>query len=239
MPDPIPGLVVWPPAVLRPSGVAARPRPRSVGGGPTIGGSERTIRVDRGSWHVSYRGVLVSTVAQRRVWTAIRVGLGGRPGLLALPVWSYDVVPLPAGVNLEGRLLVPHSDGSSFSDGALYSQPAVRVVTVGAIARGATSATLRIVHGVGELAGIRFSYNHALYETGFPTAVSGSDWTVPLFPAVRATIPAGAELELGMPTCLVHLATDDAMDIDFDITRVARPTVEFVEATNVWAALEE
>lgn len=226
----MPDITVWP-EVLQPAQLLANPSPFSRSGGPSIGGISRTIRTDRGWWRIGYRSVLLYSVAERRLWNAIRTAAGGRSGLLAVPVWQKDIVPNG------GAVLVPHSDGSSFSDDSLYSQPGVRAVLVGEAVRGATSITLRIVDGIDELAGIRFSYQHALYETGFPTAVSGTDWTVPVFPAIRVTIPAASQLEFDLPTCLVHLATDDAMDGSFSAGHFDKADVDFVEAADYWADL--
>lgn len=229
MPDPI----VWPARILRPLAIAATPHAFTRGGGPSIGGIDRTIRTDRGWWRVAYRGVALSSVAARRMWNTVRVGLAGRAGLIAVPVWQKDIVPMA------GPVRVPHADGSPFSDGALYTQPSVHVEMVTEAARGATSVTVRLVAGLDELAGIRFSYLHALYETGLPTAVAGTDWTVPVTPAIRQTIPAGTVLEVDLPTCLVHLVTDDAMEGGYSRGKVDRRDVEFVEATDYWADLVE
>jgi hypothetical protein len=222
--------IVWP-EKLTPTQIMVNLTPFTRSGGSSIGGISRTIRTDRGSWRIGFRGVALFDVSRRRLFNGIRVGAGGRAGVLAVPAWSHDTAPNA------GPVLVPHSDGSSFSDTSLYSQPGVRVDMVSEALRGATSVTLRIVSGIEELAGVRFSYLHALYETGFPTAVSGTDWTVPVFPAIRQTIPAGARLEFDLPTCLVHLATDDAMDVSFTAGGFDKVDVDFLEATDAWADL--
>jgi hypothetical protein len=228
MPDPI----IWP-ARLAPAQVLVNLTPFSRSGGASIGGIKRSIRTDRGWWRIGFRGVALYNAALRRLWNAIRVEAGGTVGNIAVPAWSHDSAPNA------GTVLVPHSDGSSFSDTSLYSQPGVRVDLATEAVRGATSVTLRIESGIDELAGVRFSYQHALYETGFPTAVVGDLWTVPVFPAIRATIPADVRLEFDVPTCLVHLASDDAMDVSFSAGGFDSVNVDFVEATDYWADLVE
>jgi hypothetical protein len=94
--------------------------------------------------------------------------------------------------------------------------------------------TLRIVGGIDELTGTRFSYNHALYELGIPTAVDDDEWTMPVFPAIRAPIPADALLNFTLPTCLVRLATDRAMDVSLTAGNFDRADVSFVEAVEFW-----
>jgi len=57
-------------------------------------------------------------------------------------------------------------------------------------------------------------------------------------PAIRQTIPAGADLEFDNPTCLVHLASDNGMDIPQDaIGKTSLVNVNFVEATDYWSRL--
>lgn len=230
MPDPI----IWPAGVLKPSDITLTKQAFTRSGGTSIGGVSRTIRTDRGWWRVAYRGVALPNAAARKMWNAIGVGLGGRSGLLAAATWQNDLA------SNAGAVLVSHSDGSSFSDTSLYSQPAIRIEMATEAARGATSVTLRIIdETIDELVGVRFSYLHALYETGFPTAVDGAEWTVPVFPAVRQTIPAGSLLEFDMPTCLVHLAADDAMEGGYGRGLFGRRDVDFIEATDYWADIED
>jgi hypothetical protein len=225
--------IIWPDGVLVPSQIAANCTPFSRSGGRSLGGIQRTIRTDLGYWRISFKGVLLSTTGQRRMWNAIRTELGGVPGLVAIPVWSQD-----SNGSL-GPAYTLHSDDTPHSDGAPYAQPRIVVEMVENVAIGATSAKLRIVSGIDELVGVRWSYNHALYETGLPTAIDGADWTVRLFPAIRAAIPAGAMLDFDLPTCLVHLATDDAMDTSFTAGSIDKLDVDFVEAVDRWADLAE
>lgn len=226
-------ILVWPASVLRPAAIEPNVVAFSRSGGRTLGGLERVTRTDRGWWSIAYRGVTLGNPRQRRLWNAVAEHCGGMAGLLAVPVWSYDSVPWPDGT-VQGRLLAPHSDGTSFSDHSLYGQSPIGVQMVADAAIGATSVSLRIGHGVDDLAGVRFSYQHALYRTGFPTAVSGNVWTVPISPAVRAPIPADADLEFGLPTCLVRLAGDREMDVSFSVDKISKHDVAFVEASDYW-----
>jgi len=226
-------ILAWPSSILKPLEVQADVVAFSRSGGTTLGGLQRVVRTDRGWWSIAYRGVLLSTATQRRLWNGIADHCGGMAGLLAVPVWSFDSAPWPAG-SVNGRILTPHSDGSSFGDGGLYSQPAIGVQMAATAALGATSVTLRLGFGIEDLAGVRFSYQHALYRTGFPTLIDGDEWTVPVSPAIRAPIPADAELEAGLPTCLVRLASDREMDVNFSRGGVDRRDVAFVEAADYW-----
>lgn len=229
-------ILAWPHSILKPAAVDADVAAFSRSGGRTLGGLERVTRTDRGFWSIAYRGVPLATPEQRRMWNAVAEHCGGMAGLLEVPVWSFDSAAWPAGT-VDGRRLVTHSDGSSFSDGSLYAQPAIGVTLVDAVAIGATSVTLRLGYGIEELSGVRFSKGGALYRTGLPTLIDGTDWTVPVSPAIRAAIPAGAELEFGLPTCVVRLASDREMDVSFSAGRFDLRDVAFVEAADYWTDL--
>ena len=56
-------------------------------------------------------------------------------------------------------------------------------------------------------------------------------------PPVRAPIPAGAALEFSLPTCLVRLASDREMDVNFSVNKIDKRDVAFVEAADYWSAL--
>ncbi|WP_439611507.1 hypothetical protein [Reyranella sp.] len=230
MPD---DFIRWPTAVLKPAAIEPNVVPFSRSGGRTLGGLERSTRTDLGWWSIAYRGVTLAKPASRRMWNALAADLSGMATPVVVPVWSLDSAPWPAGT-VNGRMLVPHSDGLTFSDGSLYSQPAIGVTLVNALAIGATQATLRIGFGIDELTGVLFSYGHALYKTGMPLAIDGADWTVRLAPAVRAPIPAGAALEFGLPTCLVRLASDREMDVMSSVGKVDKRDVAFVEDVAYW-----
>lgn len=233
MPD---DFIHWPASVLKPAAIEPNVVPFSRSGGRTLGGLERVTRTDRGWWSIAYRGVTLAGPARRRLWNAMAADLSGMAAPIVVPVWSLDSAPWPAGT-VNGRLLVPHSDGSTFGDGSQYAQSPIGVTVVDALAIGATQATLRIGYGINELSGVLFSYGHALYKTGLPVAIDGDDWTVRLTPAVRAPIPAGAELEFGLPTCLVRLASDREMDVMSSVGKVDKRDVAFVEAADYWSDL--
>lgn len=225
--------IEWPPGILRPAAVMADAVPFSRSGGTTLGGLTRSTRTDKGRWSIGYKGIQLSTGDRRRMWNAIRTYLSGAAGLVAVPVWSYDLLPWPAGA-INGRVNTTHSDGTTFDDGSSYGQSAFVVEMAEAAAIDDVSVVLRVVSDIADLTGLRFSYQHALYEIGIPTAIDGDEWTVPIFPAIRAAIPEDAELEFGLPTCLVHLAGDREMDVSFTAGDADKVDVSFTEAVDYW-----
>ncbi len=228
----------WPNKVLRPMQVMANQAAFTRGGGKSLTGLERVLRTDRGYWAIDLKGVPLKSVAQRRVWNAIRTALSGRAGILTVPVLSIDTAPWLPGSD-GGYLTSVHADGSPFADDSTYGQSGIVVQMATAAAIGDTSVTLRLVYGIDDLSGARFSYDsgngyHALYETGVPSEVDDDLWTVPVFPSIRAAIPADAALEFDMPRCLVRLATDRAMDVTLSPGGFDRVNVSFIEACDQW-----
>lgn len=227
--------IVWPWCFV-PRTPAFNVRPFSRSGGPSLNGVQRSVKTDLGFWSATLGDIPIHTVARRRTWNAIRTGLGGRPGLVIVPAYERSVSPYVGGVR-NWPVHVPHSDETTFSDDSDYQQRTIDIRMFTTAAIGATYVFLQIYSAAPDLAGVRFSYQHALYETGPFIAVGGSIWQVPISPAIRAAIPAGAHLEFEEPDCLMHLASDDAMDIDHPMGLPSNPTIQFVEATDYWSDL--
>lgn len=224
---------VWPHKVLPPAEIRANPVPFTRSGGRSIGGLDPATKTDRGYWSVELNDVALINTAKRRTWSAIRTILNGRSGVIAVPVWSFDTAPYAEGDEF-GDVLVTHSDGSTFSDGSRYRQRKIIVEMADAVAIGASSVRLKLIYGAADLAGVRFSFEFAAYETGPATLIEGAFWTVPIFPACRAAIPAGAELEFDMPMVLCRLEDDRGMDQGLDYNNYGTSSVKFVEATDQW-----
>lgn len=229
-------IITWPVNLLTPEECRPNLAPFTRSGGKSLGGLEPATRTDLGYWAVDLLDVATYSSAQRRTWEAISQKLGGRAGLIAVPAWSRDTAPYASG-EYEPIIKVPHSDGAPFSDGSQYQQGAISVVTDGVTPLGATTIRLRIINAYRDLVGVRFSYEHALYKTGPVISIDGDIWTLPISPTVRALIPAGADLEFDMPTCLSRLADDRGMDAGVNSIEFEQRSVSFVEATDYWASL--
>lgn len=227
----------WPYDLLQPSESQAVITPFSRSGGPSLGGVQSATRTDLGWWNISLTDVPLMFTEQRRTFDAISQILGGRSGVIAVPAWSIDTAPYLDECYPDPQPLTPHSDMSPFSDDSLYSQDAISVVTVGQTAIGSTVITLKLISGASDLSGIRFSYQHALYQTGQVVEVNGDEWKVRITPTIRAVIPDGAELSFDRPTCLCRLVEDAGMARASNGVKVETVTVNFVEATDVWNRL--
>jgi len=230
---------VWPYSVLVPRNPQADPNPFTKSGGASLGGVEPKTRTDRGWWTVSYGGIVMRgrDRAQWKCWNAVRQHLSGGAGVIAVRIPSKLAAPYASG-RYEAPPETLHDDLTTFDDETLHVQGAINVVTDGVTALGATTIRLRIIKADDDLVGVRFSCNHAAYETGPVISVDGDIWEVPITPAIRQLIPAGADLEFDNPTCLCHLASDTAMDLPEDwAAKNVTVNVSFVEATDYWSRL--
>ncbi|TBC21585.1 hypothetical protein [Rhizobium ruizarguesonis] len=232
-------IIEWPFCLLTPRQVQANVVAFTRSGGKSLGGVEPVTRTDLGFWQIDYASVAIQNRYrdQWRTWQALRTKLGGRSGLIAVRVPSSLSAPYASG-SFEPVGDQPHSDDTYHDDDTPYEQNAISVVSDGTTPIGATTIRLRIINAAPNLSGVRFSYNHALYETGPVISIDGDVWTVPISPTVRDTIPAGSDLEFDRPTCLCHLAEDRGMDVSQDaISKNSSPNVSFVEATDYWNQL--
>lgn len=225
--------IVWPRCLLNPRETAADPVPFSRSGGKSLNGIERVTRTDRGFWSVTLGGIVLRSTEQKRTWNAMRVAASGRAGLFILPVRSWDSAPFESG-KFEPGIVLPHSDGTLFSDGTGYEQGNIDVQVAAAVGIGATVIKLRRLLGAADLSGVRFSHEHAAYETGPAIDVDRDVWTVPISPAIRAPITAGTQMEFDNPTCLCRLADDRGLDLAQGKRGFDTMSVAFVEAVDWW-----
>lgn len=232
-------IIEWPFCLLTPRQVQANVVPFTRSGGKSLGGAEPVTRTDLGYWSIDYQSIAMRNRYrdQWKAWQAIRQKLGGRSGLIAVRVPSSLSAPYLSG-KFEVSTDHSHSDQSLFDDDTPYEQSAISVVVDANAPIASTTIRMRIIKASPDLVGVRFSYNHALYETGPVLEVDGNVWTVSISPSVRELIPSGADLNFDRPTCLCHLSDDRGMDVAQDaISKNSSPNVSFTEATDYWNQL--
>lgn len=228
-------ILVWPHELLQPENTVADVVPFTRTGGRVIGGAKPAYRTDLGHWRIDLENVLVSSPEQRRTWDAISTYLSGSSGRIAVPIWTLDSAPYAsAECGWEDDILVPHSDETPFSDGTLYWQSPISIVTHGVTGIGATVMSMRIIEAGADISGARFSHEHAAYKIGQVLDVVGDVWTVRITPSIAALIPAGADLEFQRPTCVCNLVTDTGMRRGMRHDGVELLSVSFVEDTRYW-----
>jgi hypothetical protein len=232
--------VHWPIDLLPAQSVPFNPVPFTRSGGRSLGGIARYTRTDKGFWQGSLNGITFrrgQQFDQAREWTKIRTYLNGQAGLLVVPVCSTRLLASPPTWSDFSPGLYPHDDETTFEDDTEYYEGVTKVEMATTAPLGATVVRLRLISAP-TVQGIRFSYQHAMYETGAMIEQIGDDeFRVPIFPAIRQEIPADAWLETDQPTILCRLASDSEMDIEFPPANMPRPSINLVEAVDVWSDL--
>ncbi|WP_153042428.1 hypothetical protein [Pseudovibrio sp. W64] len=228
-------VIHWPHSLFASQGKPTfQKRPFSRSGGMTLGGRELVTQTDLGFW----RAMIPNIVLRRRdlrheeAWNGVEVALQGQVGLVIVSV--SHVTSQVQKLAKQARAYVPHADGTEFSDGTSYESEPAFVQLEEEANLGATVLKLRGLQSGLRLSGIYFSYLHALYMTGPIIEADGDVVRVPIFPAIRAKIPAGALLNVAEPSCLMKLASDNELDLNFGSSCFITKTVHFVEAIDYW-----
>lgn len=229
-------ILEWPYLALVPEAVSINLVPFTRSGGRAIGGGKTAIRTDIGFWEIEFSGVQLFDRPNFKAFDAISAILGGASGRIAVPIYSNESAPFANGVEI-WPFSVKHSDGAGFSDGSAYLQMPIAVQSSGVTPIGAGIISLNAINADSDLSGVKFSYNHALYQTGELISKIGNISTVRITPSIRETIPANADLNFSRPTCVCRLADDDSMVRGVDPSRLQRVTVKFQEDTDYWSRL--
>lgn len=127
-------LLRWPVCTLTPKDILASPsKGAAVNGGRTLSGRARKIAWGAGGlWRASYLNIKIRTRDQILAAQALDAYLDAGATRIIVP-------RLPASRNPDGPVgYVPHSDGSSFSDGSLYAGEGSDTYIGGAVSRSAT-----------------------------------------------------------------------------------------------------
>ncbi|PTR11756.1 MULTISPECIES: hypothetical protein [unclassified Novosphingobium] len=157
-------------------------------------------------------------------YRAIHASLEGRANMVRVPL--FDVWYAATQAEIMGGM-VTHSDGTAFSDGALYLTRDLSGVLVSGL-QGARTITADF-GGYGQLlqAGLYFGLGeHPYIATG--VSWSGSVATIRCSPSLRKDYDA-EPLRL-RPTMIGRLPDDDNGALTLEALRYGTPSIEFTEA---------
>lgn len=229
--------IYWP-SILLPQEVTPHLMPMSGFGPPSSGGLRQVVSNDAGFWQMTLGGVPIRTADQVREWRwLVAAGQGGIEDII-VGLFDCRQAPRPfAGRGVED-VGIPHSDGSTFSDGAGYSQSLVRMTLHADAALRATSITVNIIIAGRVKRGMFFSIGDRLHIiTSAPTiSVAGGDLgagqriSFNFLPPLREAVTAGDVVEMGKPKATMRLASADAGRLTLRTGRFGDPDVELVEA---------
>ncbi|KQX18427.1 MULTISPECIES: hypothetical protein [unclassified Sphingomonas] len=197
----------------------------TISGGVALNGSEDMIATDGGgSWSADLGSADLYTRDRVMLWRAFKSALHGGIDPFVFPACDARHQPRAPSV------LVPHSDGSPFSDATLYSG-ADGALTAGAALR---ATQIAISHSLAEplIGGERFTIVHATmkdrcYQIGRILAQDSTSATIQFHPPLREATEADTSIDFTNPRCVMHL--DGAMRAPLAGPRWATGSVRFVE----------
>jgi len=194
-----------------------------ISGGTSLSGDETVIATDGGGrWRAEYQNAPLNRRDKVMAWRAFRAIMEGGIVPFIFPICDARHQPVNKPVK------VPHSDGTSFDDDALYVGGSGDIVAQADVAlRGtlmqidASALEKKLVGGE------RFSidhptWRHRLYEI---KKINGD--VIQFRPPLREAAPAGTSLEFREPKCVMRLVGD--MSAPLNGPRVATGSLSLVE----------
>lgn len=220
----------WP-SNLIPEKVSFDQRGMTLSGPLSLSGRSQTLASDTGYWVAAYKAVWSYEPAKVQTYRAVRALLQG--GSFPVRVPTFDYAQQPYVLDGSGRPVIPadlgFDDDATFDDGTGFGDPPIYVLTVGSAVVGATQMTLDFKLSGSVNAGHLFSIADRLYVIASILAISGTQYTVQIWPRLREDVASGFEVNFWYPTCKMRLMSDAEMDLLLDRGRFGQPDIAFVE----------
>lgn len=222
----------WPICYLKPSNHGLpHLAPRSLSAPPSISGVEQVLASRSMVWTTALESIRLSTPGQILAYRAIALRRQGRLNPILIPFLEGTRRPLPP--TYTGPLaLIKWSDTATFSDGSKWFQYAITAKADAGVL-GATKITITLETAGTLEPGMIFSIGEHLYEIQRVLEGAGSIFTVSILPPLRRAHPDNAEANFDRPVCRMRLVTDNEMSTTLELTKRARPTVNFIEDPSV------
>lgn len=222
--------IQWPRQTLPPQQPMFHIAPMNISGPVSGSGAADVISGDAGFWRASYGSVVVTTRDRVLTWRAISAKLRGRLYPILVPYCGmYQPFPLDENGKPIFPGVVPHSDGTYFSDGTGYFQGNISVTLNASKAVRAVTGTVT-VNAAGTIQpGQVFSFGERMYEIIDAEYLNETTVSLTWQPPLREAVAAGAVLNFDRPVCRMRLATDNEMQLQLDMNKRGFPTVNFVE----------
>lgn len=198
-----------------------------ISGGTALNGDEDVVATDGGGrWFADLGDADHYSRDRVMLWRAFKSVI--RYGAVPFIFPVCDIRHQPS----RGRVRVPHSDGTSFSDETLYvSGDCEAQLTADAPLR-ATQITVAMLLGKPLIGGERFTIDHPnmrarCYQIGAVLDQTETTATFQFHPPLREAAPAGTEVDFNNPRCVMRL--DGRMSAPLAGPRWATGSARFVE----------
>lgn len=199
-----------------------------ISGGVSLSGVEDSIATDGGGrWYAVADDVSLHRRERIMTWRAFKSAISGGIDPFVFPICDARHQPIA------GKIKVPHSDGTPFSDDTLYSQGSCEVYVAADAPLRATTLQLDIVNlGRPLVGGERFSIDHPVwrhrcYQIGRIIAQSDTAATVQFHPPLREAVTAGTPVDFNNPRFVARV--DGQMSAPMTNPKFASGSVRFVE----------
>jgi hypothetical protein len=201
---------------------------RNLTGSTSIAGATQVIGSGAGLWQATVTNIVIRDRQTNLLWRTIDGLLEGRRNPILIPTCEGKRQPFPS-FQLGAYGLIPHSDGTYFSDRSGYSQKVIAATLTADIARGAAQASLNVAVGGVPEPGQYFSIGARLYRIKSISALAGPLISFSFWPPAREAAGSGSVVEFDQPVCKMRLKDDNAFQIDMNLNRRATPSLDFIE----------
>ena len=177
-----------------------------ISGGTSLSGIEDTIATDGGGkWYANADDIALHKRDTIMAWRAFVAATGGGVDSFVFPICDARHQPT------RGKVKVPHSDGTSFSDDTLYSQGDCTVfVAEGAPLR---ATTIRLtIQSLGKplIGGERFTIVHPtwrerVYQVGRIIDLTDTSATIQFHTPLREAVTAGTPVDFNDPRFVARI----------------------------------
>jgi len=215
--------------LLRPKTLSVYPVPILQKGPTTFFGRRQLGAPDAGYWGMK-ASFQILTRDQLLEWRGLIAAMQGGLNSVVIGVFDDRQAPTPVEGGPVVITGVMHSDGSSFSDGAGYSQSTINLELDQPIDLGDVTATFGITTAGPLRRGMYFSIDDRLSIITKPPEQTSSKVSVTFWPPARITAPAGRRVEMGRPTGTFQLADPRSGAADLSSIYFADPTLELEES---------
>lgn len=227
---------VWPWRVLMPETVNVDKAAQNVVGPAPPNGAPQVIASSAGYAKLTLTNIRVRDRAARMAFRSIADLVDGGAGSILVPAFGRKDAPWATGAISEtvpGS--TPFASGARFASGAGFYKRSIIANANSAWARGAMQVDILLSAGSALKAGHMFSVGQRLCRITRVLRVSGSVYTVRLWLPLREAVPANATLDFDNPVCRCKLEKPDGMELALEHLVGSKPTVSFVEDTEVYA----
>lgn len=196
-------------------------------GGKALSGDEDVIASDGGGrWYADLGNADQYTRDRVMLWRAFKSAISYGAAPFVFPV--SDIRHQPS----RGRVRVPHSDGTTFSDDTLYASGDCEAGLTADAGLRATQISISMTLGKPLIGGERFTIVHPAmrdrcYQIGRIIDQTATTATVQFHPPLREAAPAGGAVDFNNPRCVMRL--DGRMTAPLAGPRWATGSARFVE----------